>query len=94
MQPEVSELKESGFIGLGIGLAVFFILLLMPFLVVVAFYTFASVYALVRASDFHTSTMNVPVFFLGLIGTVTLFPVLASAVAALIGRALAPKRKD
>jgi hypothetical protein len=90
----VSELKESGFIGLGIGLAVFFVLLLMPFLLVVVFYTFANVYALVRGSDFHTSTMNVPVFFLGLIGTVTLFPVLAAAIAALLGRALSPRREE
>lgn len=94
MQPEVSELKDSGFIGLGIGLAVFFILLLMPFLIVVVFYTFASTYALVRASDFHTSTMNVPIFFLGLIGAVTLFPILAAAIASLIGRALSPRREE
>jgi uncharacterized membrane protein YjgN (DUF898 family) len=90
----VSELKESRFIGLGIGLAVFFILLLMPFLIVVVFYVFANVYALVRASDFHSSTMNVPIFFLGLIGTVTLFPLLAAAIAALIGRALSPRREE
>ncbi len=90
----MSELKESRFIGLGIGLAVFFILLLMPFLIVVVFYVFANVYALVRASDFHSSTMNVPIFFLGLIGTVTLFPLLAAAIAALIGRALSPRRDE
>ncbi len=92
MRPEVSDLRESGFVGLGIGLAVFFVLLLMPFLLVVVFYMFANVYALVRGSDFHTSTMNIPVFFIGLVGSVTLFPVLASAVASLIGRALSPKR--
>ena len=86
-------MHESKLTGLGIGLAVLFVFLLMPWLIVVVFYTFANVYALVRASDFHASTMNIPVFFIGLIGTVMLFPLLAAAIAALIGRALSPRRE-
>lgn len=85
-------MRESGFIGLGIGLAIFVILALMPFLVVVVFYVFANVYALIRASDFHTSRMNLPVFFTGLVVSVALFPILLASVAALIGRSLSPKR--
>ena len=70
------------------------VLVLLPFLIVVGFYTFAQIQAIVTGLDFSSETLNVPVFLIGLVGTVTLFLLAMAGVAALIGRSFTPKRRE
>ncbi len=84
---------DSRFIGLGIAVAIVVLLVLLPALAVVGFYTFANVYALITGSDFSSDTMNVPVFLTGLVVTVAAMVMLTAAVVSLIGRSLSPKRR-
>lgn len=81
-------------IGLVVGLAVTAVLILLPALVVVIYYLFANVYALITGADFASGTMNVGVFLVGLVMTVALLVVVMSVGAVLIGRSLSPKRRD
>lgn len=81
-------------IGLGIGVAVVAVLVLLPALVVPAFYLFANVSALITGSDFASGTMNVGVFLTGLALTVALFLLLMAAAVSLIGRALTPRKPE
>jgi hypothetical protein len=83
----------SRFIGLGIAIAIVAMLLLLPALTVVGFYTFANVYALITGSDFSSDTMNVAVFLTGLVVTVATIVMLIAAVVSLIGRGLSPGRR-
>jgi hypothetical protein len=84
----------SKFIGLGVAAVVLAVLVLLPALVVVAFYVFANVYALITGSDFSSGTMNVAVFLAGLAVTVALFVTLMAVAVGFIGRSLSPKRAD
>jgi len=82
----------SRFIGLGVAVAVLAVLVLMPALAVVIFYTFANVYALITGSDFSSDTMDVAVFLTGLVVTVATIVVAMAVAAGLIGKSLSPKR--
>jgi hypothetical protein len=66
---------------------------LLPALVVVAFYTFANVQALLTGPDLSSETLNVPVFLTGLAVTVAVLLVLIAVGVGLIGRSLSPKRR-
>lgn len=81
-------------IGLAIGIVAVAALVLLPALIVPAFYLFANVYAIVTGGDFASDTTNVGVLLTGLVLTVALFLVLLGAGVALIGRALSPKRAE
>jgi len=83
----------SRFIGLGVAVAVLAVLVLLPALAVVGFYTFANVYALITGFDFSSDTMNVAVFLTGLVLTVAAIIVAMAVAAGLIGRSLSPKRR-
>lgn len=80
-------------VGLGVAAAVIAVLVLMPALIVVLFYTFANVHAIVTGPDFSSDTMNVGAFFAGLALTVATAVVLMAVVVGLIGRSLSPKRR-
>ncbi len=87
-------MNGSKLIGLGVAAVVLAVLVLLPVLVVVAFYLFANVYALITGSDFSSGRMNVPVFLTGLAVTVALFVTLMAVAVGFIGRSLSPKRAD
>jgi len=80
-------------VGLGVAAVVVAVILLMPALVIVLFYTFANVYALITGSDFSSDTMNVAVFLTGLVLTVATLVVVMAVAVGLVGRSLAPKRR-
>lgn len=80
-------------VGLGVAAAVIVVLVLMPALIVVLFYAFANVHAIVTGPDFSSDTMNVAAFFIGLALTVATAVVLLAVVVGLIGRSLSPKRR-
>jgi hypothetical protein len=86
------QLPGSKPIGLAIGVAVLMVLGLLPFLIVVLFYLFANVDAIVTGTRFGSGTLNVGVFLTGLVLTVALLLVGLSALVGLLGRALSPKR--
>jgi hypothetical protein len=86
--------NESRFIGLGVAAVILVLLVLLPALAVVGFYTFANVYALITGSDFASGTLNPAVFFTGLVVTVAGVVVVIAVAAGLIGRGLSPKRKN
>lgn len=86
-------MNESRFIGLGVAAAILVLLVLLPALAIVGFYTFANVYALITGSDFTSDTMNPAVFLTGLVVTVAGIVVVVAVVAGLIGRSLSPKRE-
>jgi hypothetical protein len=85
--------NDSRFIGLGVAAAVVAILVLIPALVVVLFYAFANLHAIVTGWDFSSDTMSVPAFMAGLVLTVATVVVLMAVVVGLIGRSLSPKRR-
>lgn len=66
---------------------------LLPALIVTAFYAFANVQALLTGPDLSAATLNVPVFLSGLAVTVAALLVALAAGVGLIGRSLSPKRR-
>jgi len=65
---------------------------MLPFLIPVAFYVAANIYALVKGTTFSSSSVNEGVLLALLVLSVTAFLVLLSVGIGLIGRALSPKR--
>ena len=84
----------SKFIGLGIAAAVVAIMVLLPFMIVVGFYAFANVQALVTGSDLSSRTLNIAVFLTVLVGTVALLILGLFGVVSLIGRSFTPKGRE
>ena len=97
MEPETSTEATgpfgSRFVGLGIGLVVLVVLVMLPFLVPVAFYVIANVYALTKGTTFSSDTANTGVVLTLLVVSVVLFPVGLAVAIAYLGRALSPKRR-
>ena len=97
MEPETSTGATgpfgSRFVGLGIGLAALGVLVMLPFLVPVAFYVVANVYALTKGTTFSSDTANTGVVLTLLVVSVVLFPVGLAVAVAILGRALSPKRR-
>ena len=97
MEPETSTGATgpfgSRFVGLGIGLVVLVVLVMLPFLVPVAFYVFANVYALIKGTTFSSDTANTGVVLTLLVFSVVVFPVGLAVAIAFLGRALSPKRR-
>jgi hypothetical protein len=79
-------------LGVAIGFVAVAVLVMLPFLIPVAFYVVSNIYALVKGSDFSSASVNVGVLLTLLVLSVALFPVLLSVAVGLIGRALSPKR--
>lgn len=80
-------------IGLVIAAIVVTTVLALPIMVVVGYYTFASVYAIIAGSDFGSETINVRAFITGLVLIVAACLVAMAFVVSLIGRMLSPKRR-
>jgi len=87
------SVRGSRTVGLAVAVALVAGLVLLPALVVVAFYTFANVQALLTGPDLSSDTLNVPVFLTGLAVTVAALLVLIAVGVGLIGRRLSPKRR-
>jgi hypothetical protein len=83
----------SRFVGLGIGLATFVVLVMLPFLIPVTFYVAVNVYALIKGTTFSAATSNDGLILTLLVFSVVLFPVGLAAAIAYLGRALSPKRR-
>jgi hypothetical protein len=81
-------------LGLLLGLVVTAALVLLPALIVPAFYLFANVYAVITGADFASDTSNVAVFLIGLVLTIALVVLAMAGAVAFIGRALSPKNRD
>jgi hypothetical protein len=79
-------------IALAVAAVVFVLLVGLPFAVVVVFYLFANVEAILTGTRFGSRTLNLDVFLTGLVLSVGLLAVLVSVAAGLLGRSLAPKR--
>ena len=82
----------SRFVGLGIGLVVLVVLVMLPFLIPVAFYVVVNVYALIKGTTFSSDTANTSVVLTLLVFSVALFPVGLAVAIAFFGRALSPRR--
>jgi hypothetical protein len=80
-------------LGLAIAAIVLVVLAGMPIAVVMLFYTFANVVAIVTGSDFGSDTVNVPVLLAGLAVIVATGVLSMAAGVSLVGRTLSPKRK-
>ena len=97
MEPETSTGATgpfgSRFVGLGIGLVVLVVLVMLPFLVPIAFYVIANVYALTKGTTFSSDTANTGVVLTLLVFSVVVFPVGLAIAIAFLGRALSPKRR-
>ncbi len=81
-------------IGLAIAIVVTTMLVLLPALIPPAFYLFANVYAVILGSDFGSDAISVGILLTGLAMTVATFLLLTAGVAALVGRALSPRREE
>jgi uncharacterized membrane protein YjgN (DUF898 family) len=86
-------MREGGGIATGIGFAVFFYLLLLPFLLVVFLYAFFSIYAATKGSAFGVGTVNLPLWFAGVAVIPALLLALLMGVVSLVGRSLHPSRR-
>ena len=97
MDPETSTGATgpfgSRFVGLGIGLAALVVFVMLPFLIPVAFYVVANVYALIKGTTFSSGSANTGVVLTLLVFSVALFPVGLAVAVAYLGRALSPKRR-
>ena len=83
----------SRFVGVGIGLATFAVFVMLPFLIPIAFYVVANVYAVTKGTMFSSDTANTGVVLTLLVGSVVLFPVGLAVAIAFLGRVLSPKRR-
>jgi len=83
----------SRLVGLGIGLAALAVFVMLPFLIPVAFYVVANVYALIKGTTFSSDTANTSVVLTLLVFSVAVFPVGLAVAIAYLGRALSPKRR-
>jgi hypothetical protein len=86
-------MREGGGIATGIGLVVFFYLLLLPLLVLVFLYVFFSIYAMTKGTAFGAATINLAVWFAGVAVVPALLLALLMGVVSLIGRSLHPSRR-
>ena len=91
-QPQVSP-SASRIVGLSIGLLATAVLVMLPFLVPVAFYVVANVYAATKGTTFSSDSANEGVLLALLVLSVAAFPVVLAALVGLLGRALSPKRR-
>lgn len=83
----------SRLLGLGIGLACVAVLVMLPFLIPVAFYVVANAYALIKGTTFSSATVNDGVMLTLLVLSVAVFPIGLAALVTVLGRALSPKRR-
>ncbi len=90
---EVTGPFGSRFVGLGIGLVTFAVLVMLPFLIPVTFYVVANVYALIKGTTFSSDTANAGVVLTLLVFSVAVFLVGLAVAIAYLGRALSPKRR-
>ncbi len=86
-------MREGGGIATGIGLAVFFYLLLLPLLLVVFLYAFFSIYAMTKGTAFGAATINLAVWFAGVAVITAMLLALLMGVISLVGRSLHPPRR-
>jgi hypothetical protein len=97
VEPETSTGATGPFgsrlVAVGIGLAAFAVLVMLPFLVPVAFYVVANVYALTKGTTFASDTANTGVVLTLLVVSVVVFPVGLALAIAFLGRAFSPKRR-
>ncbi len=84
-------MRGSRIVGLAVGAALVAGLVLLPALLVVGFYVFANVYALIVGPDFSAEAVNVGVLLAGLVLTVALLLALLGAGLGLLGRSLSPR---
>ena len=87
-------MDDSRFGAIGVAIVIVAVLVLLPFLIVFGFYTYAQIQAIVTGFDLSSETLNVPVFLIALVLTVALFVLALFGVVALIGRSFSPKRED
>lgn len=80
-------------IAFGVVAAILAVLIVMPGLALVGFYTLANIHAIVVGTDFSSDTMHVGAFFVGLVLTVTAIVVVMAVLVGWIGRGLSPKRR-
>jgi len=86
-------MREGGGIATGIGLVVFFYLLLLPLLLVVFLYVFFSIYAMTKGTAFGAATINLPVWFAGVAVITAMLLALLMGVVSVVGRSLHPPRR-
>lgn len=86
-------MRGSRAVGLAVAAVLVAGIVLLPALVVVAFYAYANVQAALTGPDFASDALNVPVFLTGLTVTVAALLVLIAAGIGLIGRSLSPRRR-
>ena len=82
--------KPIGLMVAGIVVAFFVVL---PALIVPAYYLFANVTAIVTGTDFDSNHVNIAVFLTGICIIVALLLVAMVTAVNLVGRALSPKRR-
>ncbi len=86
-------MKPEGGIAVGAAMTVFFLLVLLSFLLVVALYLFFTIYGMTKGTAFSASTINPAVWWSGIAVLTATFVVLIAAVASLIGKALNPPKR-
>jgi len=86
-------MREGGGIAVGIGLAVFFYLLLLPLLLAVFLYAFFGIYAMTKGTAFGAATINLAVWFAGVAVITALLVALLMGMVSLVGRSLYPPRR-
>ena len=87
-------MDDSRFGAIGVAIVIVAVLVLLPMMIVVGFYAFAQIQAIVTGFDLSSETLNVPVFLTVLVLTVALFLLVLAGVVALIGRSFSPKRQE
>jgi len=88
-------MKEGSGPAIGVAMAVFVFLTLLPFVLLVVLYVFFSIYGMTKGTDFRATTVNLPLLFAGLAAVTSALVLLMATAAGLVGRSLTPrKRRD
>lgn len=86
-------MREGSGIGIGIAVGAIVFLAMLPFVLVVALYTFFTIYAMTKGTTFDASTTNLPLVFTGLAIVTAALVVALMGAMAMIGRSLNPPKR-
>lgn len=86
-------MRQGGGVAIGAAMAAFAFLLFLPFLLVVFLYLFFTIYGMTKGTDLHASTINLSLWFSGLVVVTAALVVLMAAAVSIIGKSLTPPKR-
>jgi uncharacterized protein with PQ loop repeat len=86
-------MPEGSGIAAAIAAAILFGLVLLPALIAALLFLFFTIMGMIKGTDLHASTLDLPILFTGIVLIVTGLVVLLLVGVGLIGRSLTPRKR-